>query len=491
MRTREAGGDVATPGEAGERVAGEVCGTGEVGERGADGVCGTGELNKENRRSSPSGLVRGAGVARGIGEAGARVTCEASGAGEVLEATGAFDGPDGVCARPAPGVSPVLVSYSGTCARPGSHASSAPALRQDTCTAPPTQSKRPGRRHAPGRLAIAATLCAAALVGTVAYAAIETDFLATVFGDRGHEDVGAHEVTTYSKDGIDSVTEVSPARTWYEADLASMGSSVAGCVQEVGASAELGGYTMTLEGLVMDENDIGVASFVVASQKGFEYAVGEDGWPSFADTCDFRGIGLAWDEGGWANCRPEVNEALSTPTELHLIVHFDASPDGKTPTQLTWRMHVREGEETKAATISVELPEKRVASVRCASPQGDLVVCVSPFGYVVDYSAVPGDIQELMEEKLVFSMRDGSELLGYEEGEVEGYGSRLTAYNLFFSSVSQDRSQLRGVPAFYVNTNELESVTMSFRMDEDGQGHVTSTGDIVFRPEADGLEVAG
>ncbi len=343
--------------------------------------------------------------------------------------------------------------------------------------------KRAGRRRMPRRFAIVASLCSVALAGTVAYAAIETDFFATVFGDRGHEDVAEHEVTFYSKDGADSFTEYSPARSWYENDPSLTESLVGDCVQEVNESVTVGDYTMTLESLVMDENDIGVASFVVTSPKGFEYTTSEDGGPVLSDDCAFKGIGLDWEEDRWTNYRTEINEALSTSAELHLIVHFDANPDGKSLTRLTWRMSVRNGDEAQEGTLVVEPSEKRVKTVRCVSPDSDLVIYVSPFGYVIDQSNASEQVRELMDEKLAFTMKDGSELLGFEEGKVEGYGYRLTTYNLYFSTSPQDHMSVRGVPAFFINVDELASVTVSFLMDEDENGNRASTGGIVFYPE--------
>ena len=334
------------------------------------------------------------------------------------------------------------------------------------------------------RFAIAAALASAAALGTAAYAAIETNFFTVGFGSKGHEGVEAHEETFYSKDGSDSFTAPQAGRTWYETDSAVVEGLLGDCVQQVNESVTVGDYTMTLESFVMDENDLGIAWFVVTCPKGFEYTTetgaDEYGAPALSQDSEFRGIGLAWEEGRFTNYRSEVNEEFTTPTELHLLLHFDANPNGTDLTRLTWRMTVM-GHEKEEGVIVVEPPEKRVETVQCTSDESEFVVSVSPFGYVVDGHAVSQEYYEAVEEKTLFMMNDGTELVALGDlKELDGYS--LMTYNLFFATMPKDHHSGRAVTTFFINTDALESVTIRQTL-YDGYGDGVSTGDVVFYPE--------
>ena len=335
------------------------------------------------------------------------------------------------------------------------------------------------------RFAIAAALASAAALGTAAYAAIETNFFQVGFGSKGHEDVEAHEETFYSKDGSDSFTAPQAGRTWYETDSAVVEGLLGDCVQQVNESVTVGDYTMTLESFVMDENDLGIAWFVVTCPKGFKYTTetgaDEYGAPALPEDSEFRSIGLDWEEGRFTNYRPEVNEEFTTPTELHLLLHFDANPDGKDLTRLTWRMSVMVGHEKDEGTIVVEPPEKRVEAIQCTSDESEFVVSVSPFGYVVDGHAVSQEFYEAVEEKTLFMMNDGTELVALEDlEELDGYS--LMTYNLFFATMPEDHRSSRALTTFFINTDALESVTMQLTLCG-GDGDRVNTGDVVFYPE--------
>lgn len=334
------------------------------------------------------------------------------------------------------------------------------------------------------RFAIAAALASAAALGTAAYAAIETNFFTVGFGSKGHEDIEAHEETFYSKDGSDSFTAPQAGRTWYETDSAVVEGLLGDCVQQVNKSVTVGDYTMTLESFAMDENDLGIAWVVVTCPKGFKYTTetgaDEYGAPALSEDSEYRGIGLDWEEGRFTNYRPEVNEEFTTPTELHLLLHFDANPDGKDLTRLTWSMTVMVGHEKDEGVIVVEPPERRVEAIQCTSDESEFVVSVSPFGYVVDGHAVSQEYYEAVEEKTLFTMSDGTELVALEElEELDGYS--LVTYNLFFATMPKDHHSGRAVTTFFINTDALESVTIQqtvYGGDEDR----VNTGDVVFYP---------
>lgn len=334
------------------------------------------------------------------------------------------------------------------------------------------------------RFAIAAALASAAALGTAAYAAIETNFFTVGFGSKGHEDVEAHEETFYSKDGSDSFTAPSAGRTWYETDSAVVEGLLGDCVQQVNESVTVGDYTMTLESFVMDENDLGIAWFVITCPKGFKYTTetgaDEYGAPALSQDSEFRGIGLVWEEGRFTNYRPEVNEEFTTPTELHLLLHFDANPNGKDLTKLTLRMTVM-GHENDEGVIVVEPPEKRVEAIQCISDESEFVVSVSPFGYIVDEHAVLQKYFSASLDGALFMMEDGTELVALEElEELDGYN--LVTYNLFFSTASGDRCSTRSVTTFFIDTDALESVALQHALYNSDVERV-GTDDAVFYPE--------
>lgn len=328
-------------------------------------------------------------------------------------------------------------------------------------------------------------MASAAALGTAAYAAIETSFFTVGFGSKGHEDVEAHEETFYSKDGSDSFTASQAGRTWYETDSAVVEGLLGDCVQQVNESVTVGDYTMTLESFVMDENDLGIAWFVITCPKGFKYTTetgaDEYGAPAVSEDSEFRGIGLDWEEGRFTNCRQEVNEEFTTPTELHLLLHFDANPDGKDLTRLTWSMSVMVGHEKDEGVIVVEPPEKRAETIQCTSDESEFVVSVSPFGYIVDGHAVSQEYDEANLDKTVFMMNDGAELVALEElEELDGYS--LVTYSLFFSTRPEDRRSSRALTTFFINTDALESVTIQQTLCDNEDNRV-NTGDVVFYPE--------
>lgn len=334
------------------------------------------------------------------------------------------------------------------------------------------------------RFAIAAALASAAALGTAAYAAIETNFFTVGFGSKGHEDVEAHEETFYSKDGSDSFTAPQAGRTWYETDSAVVEGLLGDCVQQVNKSVTVGDYTMTLESFAMDENDLGIAWVVVTCPKGFKYTTetgaNEYGEPALSQDSEFRSIGLAWEEDRHPSCWPEVNEEFTTSTELHLLLHFDANPDGKDLTRLTWDMSLV-GHERDEGTIVVGPPEKRVEAIQCTSDESEFVVAVSPFGYVVDGHAVSQKYYEAVEEKALFTMSDGAELVALEElEELDGYS--LVIDNRFFSTASEDYRSSRTLTTFFINTDALESVTIQQTLCGNEDSRV-NTGDVVFCPE--------
>ena len=139
------------------------------------------------------------------------------------------------------------------------------------------------------------------------------------------------------------------------------------------------------------------------------------------------------------------------------------------------------GHERDEGIIVVEPHEKRVETVQCISDESEFVVSVSPFGYIVDGHAVSQGYHEAVEEKALFAMSDGTELVALEElEELDGYS--LVIDNRFFSTASEDYRSSRTLTTFFINTDALESVTIQQTLCGNEDSRV-NTGDVVFYPE--------
>lgn len=330
---------------------------------------------------------------------------------------------------------------------------------------------------------VAAAFASLAIAGTVAWAAVETDFFAAVFGDKGHEDVEERSRTVFSWETGEPVFVHDPERTWYQADPAAVETLMAGCTQEVDESVAAGDCTLTLQNLAIDENGLGIAAVAICRPGGFEpgvdFGVG-GGELVFSPDSPLRGLGLGRSDGAPVYSRIEIDEATSTPEELRTFIHFDAGAGLEDGTELVWP--ALENEDVVEDTVAVAPPEKRLRTVRCASEGCGVTVSVSPLGYVVDTGGAAEELRGAMQWYVAFTMADGTQMVAYEEVELE-QGFWLGTYNLFLLSQPEDRLSWRGATTFFIDLDRLESVTLRLLQTIPGEnGELVPTECIAFYP---------
>ena len=96
---------------------------------------------------------------------------------------------------------------------------------------------------------------------------------------------------------------------------------------------------------------------------------------------------------------------------------------------------------------------------------------------MIDTQDVTEDFYEPVVQKELFTMKDGEQLVAIEELD-EG-----DLYNLFFGSMSDGYRMIRDVPAFFIDTEKLESVTLQLFLYTGVRDEKIDTGEVVFYPE--------
>ncbi len=164
----------------------------------------------------------------------------------------------------------------------------------------------------------------AMLVASGAYAAVSTDFFSNAFGDKGQKSVEAHEVVDEEKrlSGVDPVPWTAPAMEWVAADPAEAERIVGDALTTLNRSVAVGGTTMTLGSCAVDENGLGVATFVLENPDGV--AIDDAGYGQFyfdpnGPIADIAVIGEDGTEYDW---RYVLDRDLSTETEVHGVLYF-------------------------------------------------------------------------------------------------------------------------------------------------------------------------
>lgn len=182
-----------------------------------------------------------------------------------------------------------------------------------------TENKRRKRRYVSKKLAAACVL-AAALGGTSVFAAVRGDFLQSVFGSKGQENIEVHEVT----DGGQSWT--APAREWETADEEAAERLVGAHIAQVGESVTVCGYTLTVDEYIIDENGIGAITYTLSNPDGLagvcvteygDYYINPDASP-------MREIGMYGTRESFIDHRSIVDQTQTTDTELHAVMYFVA-----------------------------------------------------------------------------------------------------------------------------------------------------------------------
>lgn len=174
----------------------------------------------------------------------------------------------------------------------------------------------------PARFAAAAALTAA-LVGSGAYAATQTDFFVMAFGDKGQENVAVHEVV----DEVKGSTLMAPAREWVGVEPEEAERLIGPYVQAVGQSLELNGYELEVHDVVMDANGLGVATYTLANSQGVGEGDAGYGEVYMGPDAEVGDVFMRSTTGAAYDDRSVRDNTQSTETELHAVLYF-ASPEG-------------------------------------------------------------------------------------------------------------------------------------------------------------------
>lgn len=251
---------------------------------------------------------------------------------------------------------------------------------------------------------------AAMLLASGAYAAASSDFFVSAFGDKGQENVAAHEVVDEEKrlEGVDPVPWTAPATEWVAADPAEAERIVGEALATVGESVTRDGTTLTVESCAVDENGLGVVTFVLENPQGV--SIGDAGYGQFY--LDPQGplvdVGVVGQGGGAYDWRCVLDKGLSTEAEVHGVLYFGpfdmAVGAEKTPEPLRFALVGTDDGGVAAAAATIDFAPGATMGAAGFSADG-LRASVSPVGIVFEGDVVEDDWME----RLTVHLADGSD----------------------------------------------------------------------------------
>lgn len=261
-------------------------------------------------------------------------------------------------------------------------------------------------------IAIGATL-SAALVGGGAYAAVQSNFFQSAFGDKGQEDVEARDIPVEGKDSTCRLAEM----TWVQTDPANAERILGPFVGTVGQSVSANGYTLTVDEVVVDENGIGVATYTLSNPDGVGEVDGYYGHFGFMPDAPIRGahiegatqrdIGNGMTGGISFDQRSVKDEVLSTGTELHAVQYFCSLFGEHDENGYMWRLSVWDEESGRLAGPTITYaPETAIPATAFVAETGE-TVSMSPLGMVAPESIVTSDPGSC--RRCVVTFSDGTE----------------------------------------------------------------------------------
>ena len=337
---------------------------------------------------------------------------------------------------------------------------------------------REGWTHRLPARAAAAALAGAMLVGGGAYAAVQTDFFQSAFGDKGQEDVEMHEVLEEGK----TIPYTLPSMTWVEADPAEAERIVGDYVEEVGQTLETNGYTFTVEDCLVDENGLGVATYALANPDGVggydagygAFCMGPDdavGQPGLEGATPRHEIEEGWTVGTLYDYHDIKDESLSTSTEAHVVRYFASSLGTTDENGLDWSLPTQDGGGYAEEHI-VFKPTKELPATEFVAASGE-ALSISPIGLVAPFDESGSDEGALYPDRLVVRFTDGSEYVVFDNGP----DAQELIHNVVFGYyLGEDGETDNGIAYLFnrlVDVDAVESVVCS-----------SPDGEVVFMPQA-------
>ena len=274
-----------------------------------------------------------------------------------------------------------------------------------------------GRRvhRIPMRAVVIGATLSAALVGGGAYAAVQSNFFQSAFGDKGQEDVEARDIPVEGKDSTCRLAEM----TWVQTDPANAERILGPYVGTVGQNVSINGYTLTVDEMVVDENGIGVATYTLSNPDGVGEVDGYYGQFGFMPDAPVRGVhvegatqrdigngmtaGISFDE------RNVKDEALSTETELHAVQYFCPLFGEHDENGYMWQLSMWDEESGRLAGPTITYAhETSVPATAFAAETGE-TVSMSPLGMVASESIEMSDWGSY--RRCVVTFSDGTEYI--------------------------------------------------------------------------------
>lgn len=267
--------------------------------------------------------------------------------------------------------------------------------------------------HIPVRAVVIGVTLSAALVGGGAYAAVQSDFFQSAFGDKGQKDVAARDVPVEGKDSTFRLAEM----TWVQTDPANAERILGDYVGTVGQSVSINGYTLTVDEIVVDENGIGVATYTLSNPDGVGEVDGYYGQFGFMPNAPVRGVhiqgatqrdigngmtgGISFDQ------RSVKDEALSTDAKLHAVQYFCPLFGERDENGYMWQLSVLDEESGLPAGPTIAYaPETAIPATAFAAETGE-TVSMSPLGMVASESIEATDPGSY--RRCVVTFSDGTE----------------------------------------------------------------------------------
>lgn len=236
------------------------------------------------------------------------------------------------------------------------------------------------------RAFVACAALSVVAIGTVAYAAVNTDFFQTAFGDKGQPDIEAHEVVLEN-----GTAYTMPARQWVGVESDDVERLLGDYVELIGDSIAYEGYALTLGACVVDENGLGVASFELCNPDGVQIAKNvsyEYGWIEFEKDCPVGAIAMM-DVTGTTHVNGSCffDRDASTDTDVVGASYFDIGRGDGTPEEqgVSWMLVHRDGYDAPGELDLISFhPSKFVPTRLFISEDGGVAVSISPIGMVID-----------------------------------------------------------------------------------------------------------
>lgn len=244
----------------------------------------------------------------------------------------------------------------------------------------------------PVRAVVIGATLSAALAGGGAYAAVQSNFFQSAFGDKGQGDVEARDIPVEGKDSTCRLAEM----TWVQTDPANAERILGPFVGTVGQSVSANGYTLTVDEVVVDENGIGVATYTLSNPDGVGEVDGYYGHFGFMPDAPIRGVhiegatqrgigngmtgGISFDQ------RSVKDELLSTEAELHAVQYFCPPFGERDENGYRWQLSVWDEESGRLAGPTITYaPEAAIPASVFAAETGE-TVSMSPLGMVASES---------------------------------------------------------------------------------------------------------